>query len=61
MSEKETETENRGQKTTSKSEFSPSTMWVLGDQTEVVELGGKHIYQLSHLAGPKLFLLIGSQ
>lgn len=38
------------------SHFSPSTAWVLGDEIQVVRLGGKHFYR-SHLASPWFLFL----
>jgi hypothetical protein len=31
--------------------YSHSTMWVSEDQTQVIRVGGKYLYQLSRLAG----------
>ena len=42
------------QKTTSWSQVSYSTMWILGNQTQIIRLGGKPLYLLSPLSGPHL-------
>lgn len=39
-----------GQRTTFKSWFLPSTMWVLGVRTQVIMFGDKYPYPLNHLA-----------
>lgn len=42
------------QRTACKNCFSPSTKCVLGIELKVVRFGSKHLYMVSHLAGPKL-------
>lgn len=36
--------------------FSLPTMWVLGDQTQIVMLGSKHLYLMSHLASSNVLI-----
>lgn len=42
--------ESGGQRTSYRSRYSPSTMWVW-DQIQVIKLGRKHLHLLSHLTG----------
>lgn len=47
-----------GQRITCGSWISPSTMGVHGDRTHVVRHVSKHLYLLSHLAGPTVIFKI---
>jgi hypothetical protein len=41
-----------GQKITCGIWFSPSTIWALGNQTQVIGLASKNLYPLSYLISP---------
>jgi hypothetical protein len=41
-----------GQRTISRSQLSPSTVWGLRDRTQVISFGDKLFYFLSHLTNP---------
>lgn len=46
-----------GQRTTYRNWFSPSTMLILGNLSQVGRHGGMYLYLLNHFAGPRLYLL----